>query len=176
VIYIRLFVVFAQIGAISFGGGYSILRAIIHYVVEINKWLTLEQFNEIVAISIHTWSHWNQRSNFCWLQSWWSLRFYCCYSFRYSCSDYFIAYTLPILQKTFRQQNSSKRYIKIKAGCFGNDSFCSIQFCKDFTRNTDSNRFKCFISSNFIDNKDRCCNIAYPIRYHRLYIFQIIML
>jgi len=54
VIYIRLFLDFAQIGAISFGGGYSILRVIIHYVVEINKWLTLEQFNEIVAISQST--------------------------------------------------------------------------------------------------------------------------
>ncbi|AMW32270.1 chromate transporter [Fervidobacterium islandicum] len=53
-IYLKLFLAFIQIGAISFGGGYSILKAIIHYVVDINKWLTLEQFNEIVAISQST--------------------------------------------------------------------------------------------------------------------------
>ncbi|WP_372590232.1 chromate transporter [Fervidobacterium pennivorans subsp. carthaginiensis] len=53
-IYLKLFVVFAQIGAISFGGGYSILKAIIHYVVDTNRWLTLDQFNEIVAISQST--------------------------------------------------------------------------------------------------------------------------
>ena len=53
-IYLKLFVVFTQIGAISFGGGYSILKAIIHYVVDTNKWLTLDQFNEIVAISQST--------------------------------------------------------------------------------------------------------------------------
>jgi len=53
-IYLKLFLVFLQVGAISFGGGYSILRAIIHYVVDVNKWLTLEQFNEIVAISQST--------------------------------------------------------------------------------------------------------------------------
>ncbi|MGC9771509.1 chromate transporter [Fervidobacterium islandicum] len=53
-IYLKLSLAFIQIGAISFGGGYSILKAIIHYVVDINKWLTLEQFNEIVAISQST--------------------------------------------------------------------------------------------------------------------------
>jgi len=53
-IYLKLFVVFTQIGAISFGGGYSVLKAIIHYVVDTTKWLTIDQFNEIVAISQST--------------------------------------------------------------------------------------------------------------------------
>ncbi|MGQ9855495.1 MAG: chromate transporter [Fervidobacterium sp.] len=53
-IYIKLFTTFLQIGAVSFGGGYSILKTIIHYVVDTNKWLSIEEFNEIVAISQST--------------------------------------------------------------------------------------------------------------------------
>ncbi|MEJ5256636.1 MAG: chromate transporter [Fervidobacterium sp.] len=51
---IKLFTTFLQIGAVSFGGGYSILKTIIHYVVDTNKWLSVEEFNEIVAISQST--------------------------------------------------------------------------------------------------------------------------
>jgi len=52
--YIELFLTFLQIGAVSFGGGYSILKSISHYVVDVNKWITLDEFNDIVAISQST--------------------------------------------------------------------------------------------------------------------------
>jgi len=53
-IYLKLFITFLQIGSVSFGGGYSILKVISHYVVDLNKWLTTDQFNDIVAISQST--------------------------------------------------------------------------------------------------------------------------
>ncbi|MFN3691903.1 MAG: chromate transporter [Fervidobacterium sp.] len=53
-IYLKLFFTFLQIGAISFGGGYSILKVITHYVVEEYKWITLDEFNSIVALSQST--------------------------------------------------------------------------------------------------------------------------
>lgn len=53
-IYLKLFITFLQIGSVSFGGGYSILKVISHYVVDLNKWLTNDQFNDIVAISQST--------------------------------------------------------------------------------------------------------------------------
>lgn len=53
-IYFKLFLTFLQIGGVSFGGGYSILKVISYYVVETNKWLSLDEFNEIVAISQST--------------------------------------------------------------------------------------------------------------------------
>jgi len=52
--YLELFLTFLQIGAVSFGGGYSILKSISHYVVDVNKWITLEEFNDIVAVSQST--------------------------------------------------------------------------------------------------------------------------
>jgi len=52
--YLELFLTFLQIGAVSFGGGYSILKSISHYVVDVNKWITLDEFNDIVAISQST--------------------------------------------------------------------------------------------------------------------------
>lgn len=51
---LELFWVFLQVGAVSFGGGYSILKTIMHYVVESKGWLTPEEFAEIVAISQST--------------------------------------------------------------------------------------------------------------------------
>ncbi|ODN30303.1 chromate transporter [Fervidobacterium thailandense] len=48
---LKLVITFLQVGAVSFGGGYSVIKAIAHYVVDLNKWLTLDEFNEIVAIS-----------------------------------------------------------------------------------------------------------------------------
>uniref|UniRef100_A0A7C5RJ64 Chromate transporter n=1 Tax=Fervidobacterium thailandense TaxID=1008305 RepID=A0A7C5RJ64_9BACT len=48
---LRLVNAFLQVGAVSFGGGYSVIKTIGHYVVDVNKWLTLDEFNEIVAIS-----------------------------------------------------------------------------------------------------------------------------
>lgn len=53
-IYLKLFITFLQIGSVSFGGGYSILKVISHYVVDLNKWLTTDQFNDIVAVSQST--------------------------------------------------------------------------------------------------------------------------
>lgn len=53
-IYLQLFITFLQVGSVSFGGGYSILKVINHYVVDLNKWLTTDQFNDIVAISQST--------------------------------------------------------------------------------------------------------------------------
>lgn len=53
-IYLKLFLTFLQIGAISFGGGYSILKAISHYTVDVNKWISIDEFNNIVAISQST--------------------------------------------------------------------------------------------------------------------------
>ncbi len=51
---IELFLVFLQVGAVSFGGGYSILKTIMHYIVDTKNWLTPEEFAEIVAISQST--------------------------------------------------------------------------------------------------------------------------
>lgn len=51
---VELFFSFLQIGAVSFGGGYGILRSISYYVVEKHAWITVSEFKEIVAISNST--------------------------------------------------------------------------------------------------------------------------
>lgn len=51
---LTLFLTFLQVGAMSFGGGYSILRLISYYVVEQHGWITMQDFKEIVAISNST--------------------------------------------------------------------------------------------------------------------------
>lgn len=53
-IYLEVFLTFLKIGAISFGGGYSILKVIAHYVIEKYKWITLDEFTSIVALSQST--------------------------------------------------------------------------------------------------------------------------
>ena len=50
-IYLQLLLSFLQIGALSFGGGYAALPLIQQQVVELNHWLTLTEFNDLVTIS-----------------------------------------------------------------------------------------------------------------------------
>ena len=50
-IFLKLFLVFSKIGIFNFGGGYAMLSLIQHEVVERNKWLTVSEFTDIVAIS-----------------------------------------------------------------------------------------------------------------------------
>ena len=50
-IYLQLFWSFFQIGLFSFGGGYAAMPLIQHQVVEMNGWLNVTQFADIVAIS-----------------------------------------------------------------------------------------------------------------------------
>lgn len=46
-----LFYTFFKIGLFSFGGGYAILPLIKKEVVDVNNWINIKQFTEIVAIS-----------------------------------------------------------------------------------------------------------------------------
>ena len=46
-----LFFVFFKIGMFSFGGGYAILPLIQADVVDLHKWVNVQQFTDIVAIS-----------------------------------------------------------------------------------------------------------------------------
>lgn len=50
-LYLKLFLVFIKIGAFSFGGGYSMIPLISREIVETNKWLTMQEFIDVVAIS-----------------------------------------------------------------------------------------------------------------------------
>lgn len=50
-IYLRLFWSFFQIGALSVGGGYAAMPLIQNQVVQLNHWLTMSQFADIVTIS-----------------------------------------------------------------------------------------------------------------------------
>ena len=50
-IYLKLFYVFFKVGLFSFGGGYAILPLMQHEVVDVNKWISLHEFMEIVAVS-----------------------------------------------------------------------------------------------------------------------------
>ena len=47
---VKLILVFAEIGALSFGGGYASIGIVEKQVVEIHKWLTYSEFADIVAI------------------------------------------------------------------------------------------------------------------------------
>lgn len=47
----KLFWTFFKIGAFTFGGGYAMIPLIQREVVEGHRWLTMEQFTDIVAIS-----------------------------------------------------------------------------------------------------------------------------
>lgn len=51
VILLVLFFVFFKIGLFSFGGGYAILPLIQADVVDLHKWVNVQQFTDIVAIS-----------------------------------------------------------------------------------------------------------------------------
>ncbi|MGL4331543.1 MAG: chromate transporter [Bacteroidales bacterium] len=50
-IYLKLFLVYFKIGLFGFGGGFAILSLIQHEVVEVNQWVTTEEFTDILAIS-----------------------------------------------------------------------------------------------------------------------------
>ncbi len=50
-IYLKLFITFFKIGLFSFGGGYAMLPLIQTEVVDINNWVGISEFTDIVAIS-----------------------------------------------------------------------------------------------------------------------------
>ena len=50
-VYLELFWIFFKIGAFTLGGGYAILPLIQADVVDFHKWLNIQQFTDIVAIS-----------------------------------------------------------------------------------------------------------------------------
>lgn len=49
--YLRLFISFFQIGLFSIGGGYAALPLIQEQIVEINKWLTITEFTDLITIA-----------------------------------------------------------------------------------------------------------------------------
>ncbi len=50
-IYIQMFLCFAHIGVLSFGGGYVSISLIQNLVVETYGWLSMKEFTDIVSIS-----------------------------------------------------------------------------------------------------------------------------
>lgn len=50
-IYIELFFSFLQIGLFSIGGGYAALPLIQQQVVEVNGWLGMTEFTDLITIS-----------------------------------------------------------------------------------------------------------------------------
>lgn len=50
-VYLKLFLSFFQVGLFSFGGGFAALPLIQEQVVNINKWLTLTEFTDLITIS-----------------------------------------------------------------------------------------------------------------------------
>ena len=52
-IYIRLFLAFLEIGAVSFGGGYGMISLVREVVLE-NGWLTESEFISFIAVSEST--------------------------------------------------------------------------------------------------------------------------
>lgn len=50
-IYIKLFLSFLQIGAFSFGGGYAAMPLIQQQVIDMNHWLSMGEFTDLVTIS-----------------------------------------------------------------------------------------------------------------------------
>ncbi|WP_434564768.1 chromate transporter [Thermoanaerobacterium thermosaccharolyticum] len=50
-IYLKLLYSFFKIGLFSFGGGYAMLPLIQREVVSVNKWLSMKEFINVVAIS-----------------------------------------------------------------------------------------------------------------------------
>ena len=49
--YFNLFLIFFKVGLFSFGGGYAILPLMQHEVVDVNKWISFQEFMDIVAVS-----------------------------------------------------------------------------------------------------------------------------
>ena len=52
--YLKLFFVFFKIGLFTFGGGYAMISVISHEVVEKRKYITDEEFSDVVAIAEST--------------------------------------------------------------------------------------------------------------------------
>jgi chromate transporter len=50
-IYLDIFISFFQIGLFSIGGGYAALPLIENQVLEVHKWLTIEEFADLLTIS-----------------------------------------------------------------------------------------------------------------------------
>ncbi len=50
-IYLKLFWSFIQIGLFSIGGGYAALPLIQNQVVDLNKWLSMEEFVDLITIA-----------------------------------------------------------------------------------------------------------------------------
>jgi len=50
-IYLKIFWSFFQIGLFSFGGGYATMPLIQNQVVEINRWLTMQELADVITIS-----------------------------------------------------------------------------------------------------------------------------
>ena len=50
-VYIKLFLSFFQVGLFSFVGGFAALPLIQDQVVDVNKWLTLAEFTDLITIS-----------------------------------------------------------------------------------------------------------------------------
>lgn len=48
---IKLYLIFFQIGALAFGGGYAVLPLIQRYIVEQEGWLKLSEMTDLVSIS-----------------------------------------------------------------------------------------------------------------------------
>ncbi|HBR25334.1 MAG TPA: chromate transporter, partial [Firmicutes bacterium] len=48
---LRLFLSFMEIGMFTFGGGYAMLPLIQREIIDVNGWLTMEQFLDIVAVA-----------------------------------------------------------------------------------------------------------------------------
>lgn len=48
---IKLYLIFFQIGALAFGGGYAVLPLIQRYIVEEEGWLTMMEMTDVVSIS-----------------------------------------------------------------------------------------------------------------------------
>lgn len=49
--YLEIFISFFQIGLFSIGGGYAALPLIENQVLEVHKWLTIEEFADLLTIS-----------------------------------------------------------------------------------------------------------------------------
>ena len=50
-IYLQLLWCFLQVGLFSIGGGYAALPPIQSQVVELNQWITLAEFTDLIAIA-----------------------------------------------------------------------------------------------------------------------------
>lgn len=50
-IYIKLFISFLQIGLFSIGGGYAAMPLIQQQIVEVNNWLTMTEFTDLITIA-----------------------------------------------------------------------------------------------------------------------------